>query len=56
MTPKALALGKCGAAMLALLCFLLTTFVTINARAFPQKVRPPQAVPAPETAPSLQAR
>jgi uncharacterized membrane protein len=56
MTPKALALGKRGAAMLALLCFLLTTFVAVNAGAFPQKVRPTQVVLAPEVAPSLQAR
>jgi len=56
MTPKALAAGKRGAALLGLLFFLLATFVTINASAFPVKVRPAPAAPAPEAAPSLQAR
>jgi len=55
MTPKALAAGKRGAALLALLFFLLTTFVAINASAFPQKARPAQAS-RPEMAPSMQAR
>ncbi len=57
MTPKALAAGKRGAALLALLFFLLATFVTINASAFPQKARPAQESQATsETAPSMQSR
>jgi uncharacterized membrane protein len=55
MTPKALAAGKRGAALLALALFLLATFVTINASAFPQKSRPAQAPAAQEPA-TLQAR
>jgi len=40
MSPKALAVAKRGAPMLALLLFLLASFVTINRGAFPQKARP----------------
>ena len=40
MSPKALAVAKRGAPMLALLLFLLASFVTINRGAFPQKTRP----------------
>ncbi|MBK8792941.1 MAG: hypothetical protein IPN59_07220 [Holophaga sp.] len=51
MAPKALATGKRGAAMLAMLFFLLTSFVAINRGAFPQKARTNL-----EPAPSVQAR
>lgn len=50
MAPKALAVGKRGAALLAMLFFLLASFVAINRGAFPQKHRPTL-----EPAPSLQA-
>lgn len=48
MTPKALALGKRGSAGLAMLLFLLTTFVTVNGSAFGYKQRPvPEATVQP---------
>ncbi len=57
MAPRALAAGKRGAAMLGLLLFLLTTFVTLNGSAFPQKIRPAQeTLTQPEVQPSMQAR
>jgi len=49
MSPRALAAGKRGAALLALCLFLFASFVAINSGAFPRKA-------APESAPSLQAR
>lgn len=55
MAPKALAAGKRGAALLAIFFFLLATFVTLNASAFPVKVRPQQGAPMPEAPPTLQA-
>ena len=57
MAPRTLAVGKRGAALLGLLLFLLTTFVTVNSSAFPQKIRPAQETQAqPEAQPSMQAR
>ncbi len=57
MTPRNLAAGKRGSALLGMLLFLLTTFVTINGSAFPQRIRPAQESQAqPEVQPSLQAR
>jgi hypothetical protein len=49
MSPRALAAGKRGAALLALCLFLFASFVAINSGAFPLKA-------APEAAPTLQAR
>jgi hypothetical protein len=46
MAPKHLALGKRGAAMLALLMFLAITFVTFNKSVFGYKVRPADLPPA----------
>ena len=57
MTPKALAAGKRGAALLALLFFLLTTFVTLNSSAFPQRIPAPQDIQSQSmAAPTMQAR
>jgi hypothetical protein len=42
MAPRALAAGKRGAAMLALLMFLAISFVTFNKAVFGSKVRPMQ--------------
>ncbi len=56
LTPRTLATGKRGAALLALLFFLLGSFVAINAGAFPQKAHPRPAAQLPENAPSLQAQ
>ena len=53
MTPKALAEGKRGGALLALFCFLLATFVTLNASAFPSRIG---RTVAPEAAPSVSVR
>ncbi|MDP2876510.1 MAG: hypothetical protein Q8O00_10030 [Holophaga sp.] len=55
MAPKALAGAKRGAAMLALLLFLLASFVTINRNVFPQRRPKPEAAPAIQTAPTMQA-
>lgn len=55
MTPRALAAGKRGAALLALLFFLLASFVAINGSAFPRKAKPRPEVQAPEFAPDVQA-
>ena len=41
LSPKALAMGKRGAPLLALLMFLLSTFVVFNRDAFGQKFRTP---------------
>ncbi len=57
MTPKHLAAGKRGSALMGLLFFLLATFVTLNGSAFPVKIRAAQETQAqPEVQPSLQAR
>ena len=46
MAPNALAVGKRGAAMLALLLFMLASFVVYNQNVFGYKVRPlPMAAP-----------
>jgi uncharacterized membrane protein len=46
LSPKALALAKRGAALIAVLMFLLATFVVFNQAAFGRKVRPPAEVSA----------
>lgn len=46
LSPKALALAKRGAPLIALLMFLLATFVVVNKDAFGHKVRPPAEVSA----------
>jgi hypothetical protein len=50
MAPKGLAVGKRGAAMLALLLFMLTSFVMYNKSIFGQKPRP-MAIPMAQSAP-----
>ncbi len=52
MAPKGLAVGKRGAAMLALLLFLLTSFVVYNQNIFGKKAKAsPMPVPMAQTAP-----
>lgn len=46
LSPKALARAKRGAPLMALLLFLLATFVTINGRAFGRKAMPPAELSA----------
>jgi len=46
MSPRMLAKAKRGAPMLALLLFLLSTFVVVNKAAFGRKVPPPAEVSA----------
>lgn len=46
LSPKALARSKRGAPLLALLLFLLATFVTINGGAFGRKASPPAELSA----------
>lgn len=53
MAPKGLAVGKRGAAMLALLLFMLASFVVYNKNTFGKKVKPmpvpvPMALSAPD--------
>ena len=50
MAPKGLAVGKRGAAMLALLLFLLVSFVVYNKDIFGQKAKP-MPVPMAQSAP-----
>ena len=50
MAPKGLALGKRGAAMLALLLFMLASFVVYNKSVFGQKAKP-MPVPMAQSAP-----
>ncbi len=46
LSPKALARSKRGAPLLALLLFLLATFVTVNGGAFGRKASPPAELSA----------
>jgi hypothetical protein len=46
LSPKALALAKRGAPLMALLMFLLATFVVLNKDAFGHKIRPPAELSA----------
>lgn len=50
MAPKGLAVGKRGAAMLALLLFMLASFVVYNKSVFGQKAKP-MPVPMAQSAP-----